>query len=627
MQSTASLHANTRYVFDFSEGKIEDTMILGGKGAGLAHMAALGLPVPPGFTVSCRAGREFVESGSLPGPAERELTAHLDRLESSLDRRLGDATSPLLVSVRSGAPVSMPGMMDTVLNVGLNSVTIRALIEETGDEKFAWSCYERFLETYASVVRGVPENDVAECMMDLAESDDPATRSIALLALIEESTGVPVPEDPRTQISEAVEAVFRSWESPRAKRYRRFKAISDELCTAATVQAMVFGNRGHRSASGVAFTRDPSSGEPGAYGDVLFDAQGEDVVSGTRDAEPLTALKDRMPNTYAQLEHYLVVIERDRRDLCEVEFTVEDGTLWILQTRVGLRSGRAAVRTAVSLVESDRISVEEAIERISPAQLAAAAAPGLSACNSAAVIAVGHASSPGGATGAAVFDPARAAQMAAVGESVVLIRSTTSPSDVEGFIASRAIVTGRGGRTSHAAVVARGMHRPAVCGVGEVTIAADLGSATVNGHQIREGDTVSVDGDRGRVLFGSADIAPSLADDAVDTFRHWCAARPSAPVMCQSDAEGVPTVNDLADLDEYPGRVVISLESVDAIHPVALTAALGARAAAHPPLLKPTEPWLARADSHVLGVVEGVIVGEDSLGGLLMRSVLTTKDD
>jgi pyruvate,orthophosphate dikinase len=620
--TVAARESASRYVFAFADGGARDTAILGGKGAGLAHMTSLGLPVPPGFVVSCRAGRDYLLAGELAREARYEIEAHLEQLETAIGRRLGNPASPLLVSVRSGAPISMPGMMDTILNVGLNSETVQALARVTGNDDFAWACYERFAETYARVVRGVSPGEIEDCMMDLGDGAARSAIVAALLALIDQRGGGPVPEEPRDQILEAIAAVFRSWESPRAKAYRRFRGIADDLCTACTVQAMVFGNRGETSGSGVAFTRDPSSGSPEPFGDVLFNAQGEDVVAGERDAEPLSVLAARLPLADEQLREALRLIEADSRDLCEVEFTIEDGVLWVLQTRVGLRSGRAAVRVAVALVDEGRITIEQAIDRITPAQLEAAAAPSLATeARPDEVIARGLAASPGAAVGKAAFDPGRATELAAEGTDVILVRPTTTPSDVAGFIAARAIVTGRGGRTSHAAVVARGMHRPAVCGIGEVLIGDDRRSADVGGVTVREGDVLAVDGDRGLVLRGTHELDQPANDPAVRTFVSWCAERAQVTATDRRSQEDLRAIGTLADLETRETIVTLDLTDPEEIPPAELAKALNEHAGPAPSL-RISQNWLRAADVRLRGRVRDVDVPEGAPSGALLRATL-----
>ncbi len=513
--------APDRLTFAFEEGRHEGPLVLGGKGAWLAEMTSMGMPVPPGFIIGCRCGREYLERGALPARLPAELDDHLARLERSSGRRLGATRAPLLVSVRSGAPVSMPGMMDTILNVGLNEDVVRALAAEAGDEEFAWSCFARLLESFARTVRGLSAGSVEEALIDAPGGA--LERSRALLRLIDARSSRPFPSDPRAQLLEALEAVFRSSESTRARAYRRHAAIEEGLGTAAVVQRMVFGNRATDSGSGVAFSRDPATGAPGAYGEFLFGAQGEDVVSGEADPDTLAQLAARLPGVHAQLERVLATLERHARDLCEVEFTVELGKLWVLQTRVAQRSGRAAVRVAVAMVDEGLIDVSEALQRVSSEQLEQAAAPGfVRPPTDAERLATGLPGSPGAATGRAVFDSSRALALdAEADEAVILVRPTTSPADVEGMITAAGIVTGRGGRTSHAAVVARGMGRPAVCAVGDVHVAPDARSATVNGRMLVEGEMLSVDGDRGAVARGVLPLAPATGGAELRRLRAW----------------------------------------------------------------------------------------------------------
>ncbi|HEY2206007.1 MAG TPA: pyruvate, phosphate dikinase [Pseudonocardia sp.] len=500
-----------------------DRAVLGGKGAGLVEMVGLGMPVPPGFVIGTPCGRAYLAADppALPDGLDGERADRMAALEEATGRRFGDREDPLLVSVRSGAPVSMPGMMDTVLNVGLTAGGVEALAARAGDERFVWTSFERLLDGFARTVRDVDVGELEDALFDLPVEKDPGKaargRCEALLAVIERESGRPFP-DADGQLRESIEAVFRSWLSPRAKAYRKHKGIDEDMGTAVVVQAMVFGNRDDESGSGVAFTRDPSTGARGVFGDFLFTAQGEDVVSGEYDTLPLASLGDRLPEVYAQLTDVFERLERHTRDLCDVEFTIESGQLYVLQTRVGQRSGRAAVALAVDLVDEGLITEAEAVGRVDDEQLAAASAPRFDAEPPAAeVLARGLAASPGAVTGQAAFDADRARALHEEGHDVVLLRPTTSPADLPGVIASVGVVTGRGGRTSHAAVVARGMSRAAVCGVGELTVAKDRRSATLAGHQLTEGELISVDGDRGIVSLGrraasaAADTDPALA--------------------------------------------------------------------------------------------------------------------
>ncbi|HEX4248670.1 MAG TPA: pyruvate, phosphate dikinase [Pseudonocardia sp.] len=500
--------------------------VLGGKGAGLVEMVRLGLPVPPGFVIGTPCGRDYLASGVLPVGLEGELAGRVAALEEAAGRRFGDDADPLLVSVRSGAPVSMPGMMDTVLNVGLTAHGAELLAERTGNGRFAWTSLERLLDGFARTVRGVDAGELEDALLDLPTEPDPTlaarARCAALAEVIERESGTPFPA-PAGQLRESVEAVFRSWRSPRAVAYRRHKGIDEQLGTAVVVQTMVFGNRDEHSGSGVAFTRDPSTGARGVYGDFLFTAQGEDVVSGEHDTDPLPVIGDRLPEVYGQLTDVFGVLERHTRDLCDVEFTIESGQLYVLQTRVGQRSGRAAVALAVDLADEGLITEAEAVGRVTDEQLAAASAPRFTGEPPAStVLARGLAASPGAVTGRAAFDAERAQRLRADGLDVVLLRPTTSPADLPGVIASVGVVTGRGGRTSHAAVVARGMGRAAVCGVGELVVAGDRRSATLAGRTLGEGDLISVDGDRGIVSLGHRDAsAATTTDPALARFLGW----------------------------------------------------------------------------------------------------------
>jgi pyruvate,orthophosphate dikinase len=510
----------THLTWAFDEPEDIDRTILGGKGAGLCEMVALGLPVPPGFIIGTPAGREYLEQGRVPDALEAEIAERIAALEQAGGRRFGDDASPLLVSVRSGAPVSMPGMMDTVLNVGLTPDGAQALAAETGDEHFAWSSLERLLDGFATTVRGIGRGVVEDALLDVRGGE--RERCDALLALIAEE-GDPFP-DAHTQLREAIAAVFRSWTSRRAKAYRKHKGIDEAMGTACVVQLMVFGNRGEDSASGVAFTRDPSTGAPGAYGDVLFDAQGEDVVAGERDTLDLAELRERLPQVMDELEQVFSTLERSTRDLCDVEFTIEQGRLWVLQTRPGQRSGRAAVRVAVALCDEGLISREEAVGRVDDEQLEAARAPVLAGePDQDAIVARGLAASPGAVSGTVCFDPDEAARQGDEDDpgTIILVRPTTAPADLPGVLASVGVVTGRGGRTSHAAVVARGIGRPAVCGAGELKIASDGASATLAGATLEHGETVTLDGDRGLVVRGELELTAAETDPVLARFLEW----------------------------------------------------------------------------------------------------------
>ncbi|WP_354700650.1 Pyruvate, phosphate dikinase [Paraconexibacter sp. AEG42_29] len=496
-----------RLTWAFDDAPSADPALLGGKGAGLVKMVALELPVPPGFILGTPCGRGYLADGALPEALVAEIDERIAALEAGAGRTFGDDAAPLLLSVRSGAPVSMPGMMDTILNVGLTAAGTAALEQSSGSASFAESSFERLLHGFATTVRGISAGVVEDALLDLPSGSGAGDRCTALLALIEAEGGAAFP-DARGQLLESVEAVFRSWNSPRAKAYRRHKGIDDDMGTAVVVQRMVFGNRGETSGSGVCFTRDPATGAPGAYGDILFDAQGEDVVAGERDTLPVAELTERMPEVAAGLDDVCTLLERDARDLCDIEFTIEEGTLWILQTRVGQRSGRAAVRLAVALVDEGLITQEEALARVTDEQLEAARAPVFAEePPEGDVLARGLACSPGAIVGVAALTCESAQRRSDAGEQVVLVRPTTAPADLPGVLAAAAVVTERGGRASHAAVVARGLEKPAVCGTGPTGIA--------------EGDTVSVDGDRGLVARGALPLAEAATDPLVKTFLEW----------------------------------------------------------------------------------------------------------
>ena len=493
--------------YAFEDPRGADRSVLGGKGAGLVEMVSLGLPVPPGFVIGTPVGRLVSDDGALPGEVHDEIDAQIFELEAGAGRRFGDDAAPLLVSVRSGAPVSMPGMMDTVLNVGLTAAGAQTLAAETGDERFAWSSLERLLHSFATTVRGISVGVVEEALLDLPAGAEARARCEALQQVIERASGIPFP-DAAGQLRESIAAVFRSWNSPRAKAYRKHKGISDELGTAVVVQRMVFGNRDEDSGSGVAFTRDPATGTPGAYGDVLFRAQGEDVVAGERDTFPLEELAIRLPDVYGKFAQVLDVLERHARDLCDVEFTIEQGTLWILQTRVGQRTGRAAVRLAVDFADAGLITIDEAVARVSAEQLTAARAPIFAGEPPAEqLLGRGLAASPGAAVGVAALTPEAAQARSENGEPVILVRPTTAPDDLPGVLAAGGLVTARGGRASHAAVVARGLDKPAVCGTGLLDIA--------------DGEMISVDGDRGLVFRGALDLTPAESDPVLARFLEW----------------------------------------------------------------------------------------------------------
>jgi pyruvate,orthophosphate dikinase len=521
------------YVFDFrhEHGAPPMTLkdLLGGKGANLAEMTSvLSLPVPPGFTISTEACRDYMRGG-WPDGLDAEVDAARSRLEDGMGRRLGDPTDPLLVSVRSGAKFSMPGMMDTVLNLGLNDESVEGLAKQT-DERFAYDSYRRFLAMYGRIVLdldGEPFEHLLEEAKERegvsADSDVSAgaLRDLAerYKALVHEQTGAPFPQDPTEQLRGAIEAVFRSWNGARAVAYRRREHISDDLGTAVNVQAMVFGNRDESSGTGVGFTRDPATGERGEYGDFLVNAQGEDVVAGIRNTEPLSALRDRFPDIHAELLEIFARLEQHYRDMCDTEFTIEQGKLWMLQTRVGKRTGRAALKMAVDMVDERLIDTSTAVRRIDPDHLDAVLHPQFETGVERQVLTKGLAASPGAAVGKAVFTADGAAEAADRGERVILVRNETSPEDVHGMAAAEGILTARGGLVSHAAVVARGWGKPAVCGAEAVRISGD--SFTVGDVTVQAGEVISIDGTTGEVVLGEVGLVAGDTPPEFDTVLGW----------------------------------------------------------------------------------------------------------
>ncbi|MGW3248916.1 pyruvate, phosphate dikinase [Streptomyces sp. NPDC001070] len=502
--------AGTPYVFDFSDGDRTMTDLLGGKGAGLAEMTRIGLPVPPGFTITTGACRQFLATGAEPPSLAAEVDAHLATLEERMGRRLGDPHDPLLLAVRSGAAHSMPGMMETILDIGLNDSSVHGLAKSSGREHFAWDSYRRLIEMFGTTVLGI---DGTRFTAARAARPEPADLPLLIgdfKSIVRAATGTDFPQDPLLQLRMAVRAVFASWNGDRARLYRRREHIADSLGTAVNVQAMVFGNLGPDSGTGVAFTRDPATGLPGIYGDYLPDAQGEDVVSGIRNAVPLADLERLDPLAYTRLRDLLRILEGHYRDLCDVEFTIERGRLWMLQTRIGKRTAEAAFLIAVQLVDEGLISWDEALLRVSGERLARLLFPRFDSDAAGTPLARGVPASPGAAVGAAVFDSAEAVRRAAAGEAVVLVRRETTPDDLPGMIAARAVLTSRGGKTSHAAVVARGMGRTCVCGAEQLTVDPTARRfSTATGEVVSEGAVISVDGFAGTVHRGSLPLVES----------------------------------------------------------------------------------------------------------------------
>ncbi|WP_343870801.1 pyruvate, phosphate dikinase, partial [Dactylosporangium roseum] len=510
-----------KYVYDFAEGSKELSDLLGGKGGNLAEMVRLGLPVPPGFTITTDACRAYLRTGAEPYGLADEVGLHLERLERQVGRRLGDSADPLLVSVRSGAKYSMPGMMETILDIGLTDDTVAGLAAQTGgNERFAWDSYRRLIQMFGKTVCGVP-GEAFERVLDEAKaragtSDDLGLDAGALKAIVAryrtvfaEHTGHDFPQDPREQLGLAIRAVFSSWNAERAVLYRRQEHIPADLGTAVNVVAMVFGNLGADSGTGVAFTRDPATGAPGVYGDYLADAQGEDVVAGIRNTVPLQELERLDRRSYDELLTIMAKLEAHYRDLCDIEFTIERGKLWMLQTRVGKRTAAAAFVIAAQLVDEGVIDLDEALTRVTGAQLAQLMFPAFDLSGRPERVASGVAAAPGAAVGVAVFDARRAAATAKSGTAVILVRRETNPDDLPGMIAAQGILTSRGGKTSHAAVVARGMGKTCVCGADSLDVDLDARQFTVDGRVVREGDVISLDGTTGRVYAGAVPVQPS----------------------------------------------------------------------------------------------------------------------
>ncbi|MFE2445030.1 pyruvate, phosphate dikinase [Streptomyces sp. NPDC059426] len=519
-----------KFVYDFTEGNKDLKDLLGGKGANLAEMTNLGLPVPPGFTITTEACKVYLDSGEEPAALRDEVSAHLDALEAKMGKKLGQADDPLLVSVRSGAKFSMPGMMDTVLNIGLSDQSVAGLAAQAGDDRFAWDSYRRLIQMFGKTVLGV-DGDLFEEAIDDAKQAKGVTVDVDLDAadlkklvgefknIVAKETGRSFPQEPREQMDLAVRAVFDSWNGDRAKLYRRQERIPHDLGTAVNICSMVFGNLGPDSGTGVAFTRDPASGHQGVYGDYLQNAQGEDVVAGIRNTVPLADLEQIDQRSYDQLMQIMETLETHYKDLCDIEFTIERGKLWMLQTRVGKRTAGAAFRIATQLVDQGLIDEAEALRRVTGAQLAQLMFPRfddeVASGDTVQKIGRGIAASPGAAVGKAVFDSYTAVKWSRSGEKVILIRRETNPDDLDGMIAAEGILTSRGGKTSHAAVVARGMGKTCVCGAEELEVDTKRRRMTVPGRDgkdgvvIEEGDVVSIDGSSGKVYLGEVPVVPS----------------------------------------------------------------------------------------------------------------------
>ncbi|MGP3667130.1 MAG: pyruvate, phosphate dikinase [Candidatus Bathyarchaeota archaeon] len=540
-------------VYLFEEGGAHLKNLLGGKGGNLAEMARIGLPVPPGIIVTTEACREFFEKNeTMPEGLMEEIVEKLKIVEKKVGQRFGDPENPLLVSVRSGAPVSMPGMMETVLNLGLNDETVKGLIKKTGDERFAYDCYRRFLQMFGRVVLGIKGEKFDEIFEDVKrrkgvkfdvelDAEDLKEITERFKELILRETGKPIPSNPWEQLKLAVIAVFKSWNTPRAIVYRKANKIPDNLYTAVNIQVMVFGNRGYPSGSGVVFTRSPATGEKELYGEYLDNAQGEDVVAGIRTPKPISKLKNEMPYLYNQLKEVAEKLEKHYKDMQDVEFTIEDGKLYILQTRTGKRTAYAAVKIAVDMVNEGLISVEDALMMVDPAQLTQLLHPSLDPNVKVKPIAKGLPASPGTTCGKVIFNVDEAAKLGSEGEDVILVRPETTPEDIHGVIVAKGILTSRGGMTSHAAVVARGMGKPAIVGCESIKIDLEAEKFVVGDVEVRKGDIITIDGTSGSVILGKVPMVEPQISGELERLLKWADEVRSLGVRANADTPEAAT--------------------------------------------------------------------------------------
>jgi pyruvate,orthophosphate dikinase len=542
-----------RWVYSFGNGRADGSAamrdILGGKGAGLAEMANLGLPVPPGFTISAKLCIAYLEQGTFPDGLREEVDRHLKQLERATKKRFGDARNPLLVSVRSGAAVSMPGMMETILNLGLNDDTVQGLVTGSKNARFAYDSYRRFVQMYGDVVFDLGKEPFEEVLAEAKQrrraqrdidlpADDLRALAREFKSIIQAKSGLPFPEDPAAQLWGAIEAVFRSWRTRRAADYRRVHGIPDDLGTAVNVVAMVYGNMGDDSGTGVAFTRDCSTGESVLNGDFLSNAQGEDVVSGARTPEPIARMKrGKLGKVYRELERIAAKLERHFKDVQDIEFTFEHGRLYVLQTRRAQRAGLAAVRIAVEMVSERRITEDEAVQRVPPQDLEQVFHPMVDPRAAVTLVAKGLPASPGAATGEVVFDADEAEALARRGRPVILVRPETSPEDFHGIVAARAVLTARGGMTSHAAIVARGMGKTCVVGAKDVQVDAAVGGGRfrANGRVVKKGQVITVDGTTGRVLLGAVKLVEPKLGAHYAKLMSWADQRRRLRVRANAD--------------------------------------------------------------------------------------------
>lgn len=531
MQHTST--SDIRYVYDLAEGDASMKPLLGGKGAGVAEMNRLGVPVPDAFTVTTRASVETMKrGGEWPEGLAEQVAEGLARLEQRTGRTLGGSERPLLLSVRSGAVVSMPGMMDTILNLGISDESVQAVAAESGNERFAWDCYRRFIQMYGEVVEGIAPHDFEDALTALKQqrgveqdtdltADDLKQLVATFKEIAAEHLGGEWTSDPREQLNRAINAVFRSWLNPRADVYRKANGISAELGTAVNVMQMVFGNMGDTSATGVCFTRNPSTGEKALYGEFLVNAQGEDVVAGIRTPRPLTEMADVLPEAYQQLVDTMQRMEAHYKDMQDMEFTVQDGKLYLLQTRNGKRTAAAALKVAADLVDEGVITREEALRRIEPEQLDHLLHPAIDPEHGVRPVAKGLPASPGAAVGEIVFDADTAAERGARGEAVVLVRYETTPDDIHGVIVAQGVLTAHGGMTSHAAVVARGMGKPCVAGAQGIRIDAAARTLTIGDRVFREGEVMTLDGSTGEVFGEAINLIPPRINDDFQRVVQW----------------------------------------------------------------------------------------------------------
>lgn len=519
-----------KYIYFFGEGKAEGTKdmkdLLGGKGAGLAEMTNIGIPVPPGFTITTEACIYYDQhNGDYPQGLEKEIEENMKRLEEVMGKKFGDIDNPLLVSVRSGAKMSMPGMMDTILNLGLNNHTVEGLAKKTQNHRMAYDAYRRLIQMFSNVVLGVKHEDFEFILNEVKEEEGvkldtelsvEALRNVVAryLSMLREVEKIHFPQDPKEQLKMAINAVFESWDTPRAVTYRKLHNIPDDLGTGVNVQAMVFGNMGETSGTGVAFTRDPSTGEKKFYGEYLTNAQGEDVVAGIRTPKPIAELEKDLPESYKQLIEIYQILERHYRDMQDIEFTIEDNKLYMLQTRTGKRTGQSAMKIAVDMVEEGVITKEEAIMRVEPSALDQLLHRHIDPKAEVEVLATGLAASPGAACGMVVFTPDDACQWVDDGKEVILVRNETSPDDIHGMAVAQGILTARGGMTSHAAVVARGMGKCCVAGCEAIKVDEHAKKFEVKNKIIKEGDFITLDGSTGRVILGKAPtVEPKMSPE------------------------------------------------------------------------------------------------------------------